>query len=65
MIDVHDLVDLDHPDRHVDEDGSDIGQGKELEVREEDQGEGYNAERAYDAGHSGCGSALDIQGRSS
>ena len=63
VVDVHDLVDLDHPDRDVDEDGRDVGQGQELEVGEKDKREGHNCEGAYDAGDSGCGTALDVQGR--
>ena len=61
-VDVLDLVDLDHPDRDVDEDGGDVGQREVLEVGEEDEGQRDDAQRADDAGDAGGGAALDVQG---
>ena len=61
-VDVLYLVDLDHAYGHIDEDGGYVGQREELEVRQEDQGQGDNPRRADDAGHTGRRAALDVEG---
>ena len=56
------FVGLNHAQRHVDEDGGDVGQREEFEIGEKDQRQQDDGEGADDARDAGCGAALDVEG---